>query len=81
MTFFWAILFGLVLGFLSGFFSHRRDPGSIVLRMLVGIVGGVLGAVIAVSFAPANAWLWISALGAVVLLLIYWLIVGDRKAP
>jgi uncharacterized membrane protein YeaQ/YmgE (transglycosylase-associated protein family) len=80
MNFLWAILIGAGLGILSGFLTKRRDPGSIIVTMLIGILGGIIGGVVAEKLAPvADAGIWISASGAVVLLFIYWLIVGKRK--
>ena len=80
MNFLWAILFGAVLGVLSGFLAKRRDPGSIVVRALIGIFGGAIAGVVAIAIAPATAAsLWISFGGVIVLFIIYWLIVGKRK--
>ncbi len=80
MNFLWAILLGAVLGVVSGFLSERRDPGSIIVRGIIGIVGGAIAGIVAVNIAPTEgSSIWISAIGAVVLLFIYWLIVDKRK--
>jgi uncharacterized membrane protein YeaQ/YmgE (transglycosylase-associated protein family) len=80
MSFFWAILIGAVLGVLSGFLAKRRDPGSIIIRLLIGILGGAIAGVVAVTIAPVTeARLWISGVGVIVLLFIYWIIVDKRK--
>ena len=80
MNLLWAILFGAALGILSGFLAKRRDPGSIVVRALIGVFGGAIAGVAAVAIAPStDASLWISFGGVLVLLFIYWLIVGKRK--
>ncbi len=80
MNFLWSILLGAVLGIASGFLSKRRDPGSIVVRGIVGIVTGAIAGIVAVNIAPTEgSTLWISAIGVIVLLSIYTLIVGKRK--
>jgi uncharacterized membrane protein YeaQ/YmgE (transglycosylase-associated protein family) len=80
MNFLWAILFGAVLGITSGFLSKRRDPGSIIVKMLIGIFGGVIGGLIAEKIAPAaNMSIWISVGCTIILLFIYSLLVGKRK--
>jgi len=80
MNFLWAILFGAVLGVGSGFLSPRRSPGLIIVRTLIGIFGGAIAGVVAVNIAPAtDASIWISAIGVVVLLFIWWIIAGKRK--
>jgi uncharacterized membrane protein YeaQ/YmgE (transglycosylase-associated protein family) len=81
---FLAILFGAVLGALSGFLVKRRDPGSIITRMLIGFFGGIIAIVIiAIDFdlviVPPIEAIGIIAGGAVLLLFIYSLIVDKRK--
>ncbi len=81
--FLWAILFGAVFGALSGFLVKRRDPGSIITRILIGFFGGIIGIVIIavgdVILAPPIEHIGIIAAGAVVLLFIYSLLVDKRK--
>ncbi len=82
MTFLWAILIGLVLGVIRALFTSRRDPGSIVVRAIIGILCGIVSAVVVAIVLPEAAsytGIAISAGGVVVLLFVYWLIVGNRK--
>ena len=82
MVFLWGIIIGLALGLVTSFFAYRRDPGSIITRMIIGAFGGIIGAVIALWLAPASgAETLIAAAGAVLILAIYWISVGNRKAP
>ncbi len=82
MTILWAILIGLGLGFLSGFFSKRRDPGSLVVSAIIGIIAGLIAGIVAGIVAPSSgSALWIAALFCIVLLLLYRLIIGNREAP
>jgi uncharacterized membrane protein YeaQ/YmgE (transglycosylase-associated protein family) len=80
MIFLWAILIGLAAGYVCGFFNLRRDPGSVVTRMLIGASGGVVGGILAVNISPSmNAELRISTLVSSILLFIYVLIFEKKK--
>ena len=76
------ILVGLIIGALAKLVMPGRDPGGIIVTMLLGIAGAVLGGFVgrALGFygegEPAG---WImSFTGAVVLLVIYRMVVGRR---
>jgi len=76
------ILFGLIIGALAKLVMPGRDPGGIIVTMLIGIAGAVLGGFVgrAMGFysegEPAG---WIMAfIGAIVLLVIYRMMVGRR---
>lgn len=76
------ILFGLIIGALAKLVMPGRDPGGIIVTMLLGIAGALLGGFIgrAMGFyqeGEAAGWL-MSFLGAVLLLVIYRMIVGRR---
>lgn len=76
------ILFGLVIGALAKLVMPGRDPGGIIVTMLLGIAGAVLGGWIGRVlgfYEPGEAAGWImSFLGAVLLLFIYRMIVSRR---
>jgi uncharacterized membrane protein YeaQ/YmgE (transglycosylase-associated protein family) len=76
------ILFGLVVGALAKLVMPGRDPGGIIITMLLGIVGAVVGGWIgrALGFYGPNeaAGFVMSFIGAVVLLAIYRMVVGRR---
>ena len=69
------ILFGLVIGALAKLVMPGRDPGGIIVTMLLGIAGAVLGGFLGrvLGFyreGEAAGWI-MSFVGAVVLLGIY----------
>jgi uncharacterized membrane protein YeaQ/YmgE (transglycosylase-associated protein family) len=76
------IVFGLIVGALAKLVMPGRDPGGIVVTMVLGIAGAVIGGMIGrgLGFYGANqsAGFFMSFLGAVILLWIYRLIVGRR---
>jgi uncharacterized membrane protein YeaQ/YmgE (transglycosylase-associated protein family) len=76
MNFLWCILIGLTLGAISGLLTTRRNPGTIVIRMLIGAFGGILTVIV---IPPARESIWPSAVGAVFLIAIYLLIFDKRK--
>ena len=69
------IVFGLVVGIIAKFLMPGRDPGGMVVTMLLGIVGAVLGGWIGRAmglYGPNDAaGFLMSLLGAVVLLVVY----------
>ncbi len=69
------ILFGLIVGILAKFVMPGRDPGGIIVTMLLGIAGAVLGGMLGRAmglYAPGQpAGFVMATLGAVLLLFIY----------
>ena len=69
------IVFGLVVGIIAKLLMPGRDPGGIVVTMLLGIVGAVLGGYMGRAmglYGPNEAaGFLMSLLGAVVLLVVY----------
>jgi len=76
------ILFGLVVGVLAKLVMPGRDPGGILVTMLLGIAGAVLGGVIGRTLGLYGegeaAGFLMSLLGAVVLLALYRMFVRRR---
>jgi uncharacterized membrane protein YeaQ/YmgE (transglycosylase-associated protein family) len=77
------IVFGLIIGIIAKLVMPGRDPGGIIVTILLGIVGAVLGGYIgqAVGLYGPNqsAGVFMSILGAVLVLFVYRLIVGRRS--
>jgi uncharacterized membrane protein YeaQ/YmgE (transglycosylase-associated protein family) len=77
------IVFGLVVGALAKLVMPGRDPGGIIVTMLLGVAGAVLGGFVgrALNFYGPNepAGFVMSFIGAILLLWIYRLAV--RKRP
>ena len=69
------IIFGLIVGAIAKLFMPGRDPGGIVVTILLGIVGAVVGGWLgrALGFYGPNepAGFLMSLVGAVLLLWIY----------
>jgi uncharacterized membrane protein YeaQ/YmgE (transglycosylase-associated protein family) len=69
------IVFGLIVGALAKLVMPGRDPGGIIVTMLLGVAGSVIGGFIGQALGfyrsgePAG-WI-VSILGAVVLLGLY----------
>ena len=71
------ILLGLIAGALAKFIMPGRDPGGIVVTILIGIagaiVGGFLGSLIGLGRVESFdlGGIFIATLGAIVLLIVY----------
>lgn len=80
----WIIL-GLIAGALAKLILPGKDPGGIIVTILIGIVGALLGGFIGtqLGFGTVNALdirsIIIAILGAIILLLIYRMVVGRRR--
>ena len=76
------ILFGLIVGALAKLVMPGRDPGGIIITMLLGIAGAVLGGFVGRSLGWYGegdaAGFLMSFVGAVVLLAIYRMFIGRR---
>jgi uncharacterized membrane protein YeaQ/YmgE (transglycosylase-associated protein family) len=70
----WAI-FGLIVGALAKLIMPGKDPGGILVTMLLGIVGAVVGGFIGQAlnlYRPGEAAGYIvSTLGAILVLFLY----------
>jgi uncharacterized membrane protein YeaQ/YmgE (transglycosylase-associated protein family) len=79
------IVFGLIVGALAKLVMPGRDPGGIIVTMLIGIAGSLLGGFLgrAMGFYGPNqaAGFLMSFLGAVVLLVLYRMIARRRALP
>jgi uncharacterized membrane protein YeaQ/YmgE (transglycosylase-associated protein family) len=77
------ILFGVIVGALAKLVMPGRDPGGIIVTMLLGIAGAVIGGFVGRAmgfYGPGESAGWImSFLGAVLLLFIYRLAIGRRR--
>ena len=79
---FWMLVIGLVVGALAKIIMPGKDPGGIIMTMLLGIAGAFVGSWIgrlSGLYAEGQpAGFFMSLAGAIVLLIIYRLI---RKPP
>lgn len=80
LHFLWMCIIGLVAGALAKLIMPGKDPGGIIVTMLLGIAGslvaGFLGRALGWYEAGEGAGLIMSVVGAILLLLIYRLIRG-----
>ena len=76
------ILFGLIVGALAKLVMPGKDPGGIIVTMLLGIAGAVLGGFVGRAMGFYNegepAGFLMAFLGAIVLLALYRMMVGRR---
>jgi len=77
------IVFGLIVGALAKLVMPGKDPGGIIVTMLLGIVGAMLGGFAGRAlglYGPNDsAGIFMSIFGAIVVLLVYRLMVGRRR--
>ena len=76
------ILFGLVVGALAKLVMPGKDPGGIIVTILLGIAGALLGGFLGRSLGligDGREAGWIAAfIGALLLLILYRMIAGRR---
>jgi len=79
----WTLIVGLVIGGLAKFIMPGKDPGGIVITMLLGIAGSFIGSwigrLLGLYAESQSAGFLMSLAGAIVLLAIYRLI--RRPSP
>lgn len=77
------IVFGLVVGALAKLVMPGRDPGGIVITILLGVAGALLGGWIGQAlglYRPEEpAGFLMAIVGAIVLLALYRMAVGRRR--
>ena len=80
----WTLLVGLVVGALAKLIMPGRDPGGIIVTMLIGVAGAFvsrfLGRAIGMyQMADTGPGILASIVGALILLGIYRMAVGRRR--
>jgi len=83
MEFLLWILFGLVVGVVAKFIIPGRDPGGMVLTIVLGIVGAVvggwLGRVLGLYRPGEVAGFIMAVVGAIVILALYRVVTSGRS--
>ncbi|MFF7853179.1 GlsB/YeaQ/YmgE family stress response membrane protein [Streptomyces sp. NPDC007904] len=82
------ILIGLLAGFIAKALMPGKDPGGVVITMLIGIAGGLLGGWLGKVIFGVDSIdgffdlsTWIAAIvGSVILLMLYRLITNNRHS-
>ncbi|MEO6057996.1 MAG: GlsB/YeaQ/YmgE family stress response membrane protein [Gemmatimonadales bacterium] len=83
MGFLWTLIIGLVVGAIAKLLMPGKDPGGIIVTMLIGVAGallaGFLGRALGWYSDPGQApGIIASIIGAMLLLLLYRLFTGRR---
>jgi uncharacterized membrane protein YeaQ/YmgE (transglycosylase-associated protein family) len=75
-------VFGLIVGAIAKLLMPGRDPGGIIVTMLLGIAGAVLGGfagrALGLYREGESAGFLMALVGAVILLALYRMMVGRR---
>jgi uncharacterized membrane protein YeaQ/YmgE (transglycosylase-associated protein family) len=79
----WTLIVGLIVGAIAKFLMPGKDPGGLIITMILGVIG----AFIAHSLGTSTGWyvegepagFFSSVVGAVILLAIYRAVSGRRK--
>ena len=82
MTFIWTLIIGLIVGAIAKFVMPGKDPGGIIVTILIGIAGaliaGFLGRSLGWYAEGQPAGFLASIVGAILLLVIYRLFTKGR---
>jgi uncharacterized membrane protein YeaQ/YmgE (transglycosylase-associated protein family) len=78
------IVIGLIAGALGKLIMPGDDPGGIIVTALIGMVGAVVGGFVMYRLLGFNqgGFIWsiiVATIGAIILLALYRLIVGQRS--
>lgn len=69
------MLFGLIVGLIAKLVMPGKDPGGIIVTMLIGIVGALIGGFLGRAigwYQPGEpAGFFVATIGAIVLLFVY----------
>ena len=83
MHFIWTLIIGLIIGAVAKFLMPGKDPGGIIVTMLLGVAGSLLATYLgqAMGLYPegSSAGFIMSVIGAMILLFIYRLIKGRSR--
>lgn len=82
------IILGLLAGLIAKALLPGKDPGGIIVTLLIGVAGALIGGFVAGALFDADPLdeffdisTWITAIvGAIVLLLIYRAVTGRRRS-
>ena len=79
------IVFGLIVGAVAKLLMPGRDPGGIIVTIIIGIAGSLLGGFLAravgIGEGDTTAGIIGSIIGALIILAIYRMIAGRRNPP
>lgn len=74
----WELIIGLVVGAVAKFIMPGKDPGGIIVTMIIGIAGSILATYLGQALgwyqAGQSAGFIMSVVGAIILLAVYHMI-------
>lgn len=81
------VIFGLIAGAIAKFIMPGRDPGGVIVTILIGVGGGLLGGWLGttvfsnsgVTGFNISSFVW-AVIGSLILLLIYRLLFNRSRA-
>jgi uncharacterized membrane protein YeaQ/YmgE (transglycosylase-associated protein family) len=78
------IVVGLIAGALGKLIMPGDDPGGVIVTILLGMAGALVGGFIAQNLLgfDEGGFIWsiiVATVGAIILLAIYRMVVGDRR--
>jgi uncharacterized membrane protein YeaQ/YmgE (transglycosylase-associated protein family) len=82
----WIVL-GLIAGVLAKLIMPGRDPGGIIITILIGIAGALLGGFVFSLFGGGGVSglnlgsILVAVVGSLILLALYRMIAGRRRTP
>ncbi len=84
MSFLWTLIVGFVVGLLARMIKPGADSMGWILTIVLGVAGAFVGSYIS-SFFGINAsegfsYLIFSVIGAIIILVIYGMLTGKKKA-
>jgi uncharacterized membrane protein YeaQ/YmgE (transglycosylase-associated protein family) len=84
MSFVWTVLIGLIVGAVAKLIMPGKDPGGWIITTLLGIAGAIvatyLGQFLGLYASGEPAGFIASVVGAIILLWVYRLVTGTKKA-
>ncbi len=79
----WILIIGLVIGAVAKLLMPGKDPGGIIITMLLGVAGSFIATYLGQAFGwyrdGSSAGFIMSVIGAMILLLIYRLFKGRSR--
>lgn len=84
MNILWSLIIGAIVGAVAKFIMPGKDPGGWIVTTLLGVAGSVvagwLGSILGLYAEGEPVGFIASVIGAVILLFVYRLLTGRKKA-
>lgn len=83
MSYLWMIIIGLIVGALAKLIMPGRDPGGILITIVIGIIGSFIAGFLGRSLGWYNegepVGFIASVIGAIILLFLYRMVTGRTR--